>query len=404
MVSWTGDGLVSGYDPTTKKHKQGLFHLAVAGSVDVNGGTRLHYNLNEVGHFPGSTYPNAASYPMTLRITATMNFSAADFAATPNRDLGMAAILVKASKFAAVNPTPQMIFDAAVDASSKGSHYAEEGSSVAVPVSATMQFTNAQMDANTKYWLMVYPANISNPASAWSKSNYDPIGNLNTNGRAISIWTNRTPAAPTITSPPTGSVFPIGSNFPFAFTPNDPDALTPNDSLRSNADLAGVEVQYAPASTTDNPNPEWKYLPYHVEDGSASGFAEVTAMASSGTEKISILRNLGFPISAAIPRADMEAHHGRLPVGDWQVRVRVANWGHPYPNLVTPAAVWPPSQMWAQPYFPADLLSPWSEPVRISIPSQTPPPIPLSPGDNEAVQEGETVRLEWQYRNTAVPP
>lgn len=393
MVTWVGDGLVSGYDPTTKKHKAGVFHLATPGvAVDVNGGTRLHWDLD-------SDYPSRSSYPTKVQISATMTFSPADFAATPTRDLGMAAILVKASRFTAgTTPTPQQIFDATVDAYSVGSRYAEEGQPGPKTITASMSFTNTQLEPNTKYWLLVYPANIYNPEGTWSKTHWDPIGALNTNARAISIWTNRTPAAPTITSPLNGSIVETGDTFTLTFNPNDPDELTPNDGARSNADLAGVEVQYAALPTVSNPTPEWRPLDYWDQYGNP-GVATV-AIGDQDTEyRVPIISNLGLPI--IVGDDDVPDGHGRLPGGDWQIRVRVADFGHPYPNLVNPKGAYPGVPFSS---LSSENVSPWSNPVRVSVPAQVPPPIPLSPTDNVAQQEGDTIRLEWQYRNTHNPP
>lgn len=390
MVSWSGDGLVSGYDPTTKKHKAGVFHLASPGSVDTNGGTRLHWDLV-------SGYPNKSSYPTRLDISATMTFTSGDFTAHPSRDKGMAAVMVNAARFAdGVVPTPSQIFNEYVAASDAGSHYI--GGAASLP--ATMQFVNAELEPNTKYWLLVYPADIVDVNQPWSKINYEPLGNINTNGRAISVWTNRTPAAPTITSPPTGSVVESGNTFTLAYTPNDPDKLTPNDSLRSNHDLAGVEVEYAPIPTVSNPSPTWRSLGYWDAAGEFD-FADVAVGQTGASNKIDILRNLGFPVICGVEGDEIPPAHGVLAAGDWQIRVRVADFGHAWPNIVNPLGVTPGRKV---ANFPSANLSPWSEPVLVTVPSQVPPPIPLSPTDSTATQEGDTVRLSWQYRNTFDPP
>lgn len=390
MVSWSGDGLVSGYDPTTKKHKAGLFHLASPGTVDVNGGTRLQWDLAD-------NYPSRASYPTRLDISATMTFTAGDFSANPGKDMGMAAVMAKASDFApGVIPTPSQIFNLNPLLKDVGSSYTVGPATF----TAKMDFVNSEMDPNTKYWLLVYPAAINNPNNPWSRTNYEPLGNINTNGRAISVWTNRPPAAPTITSPPTGSIIPSGDIFNIAYTPNDPDKLTPDDSLRSNHDLAAVSVEYAPIPTVQNPSPTWRPLEYW-DSNTEFTFADVAVGHSESGTKIGILRNLGFPVLCGVGEDGALPSHGSLPAGDWQIRIRVADFGHPYPNIVNPLGVTPAYQMGS---FPVESASPWSTSIRVSIPSQVPPPIPLSPTDNTATQEGATVRLSWQYRNTFDPP
>lgn len=391
MVSWSGDGLVSGYDPTTKRNKLGVFHLATSGvAVDLGsgGGTRLQYDLE-------STYPSRSSYSSNkLNISASFIFTAGDFSAEPGRDMGMAAHLVKASLFTGT-PTPQQIFDAP-GLSDRGSAYA----TAPTTLTANMDFVCSDLEDNTKYWLLVYPAAINNPSNPWTRTNYAPRGSLNTHGRAISIWTNRTPAKPTITSPPTGSVVAPGDTFTLTYNPNDPDELTPNDSLRSNADLAGVEVQFAALPSVDNPNPTWLPLDYWDTDATST-FASV-AIGEAGYEKrVKIIRDLGMPVLCGGQTADAVASHGSLPAGDWQIRMRVFDFGHPWPNIINPLGR---TTAWKTFDFPSSNTSPWSDAVRVSVPTQVPPPIPLSPKDNVAVQEGSTVQLSWQYRNTFDPP
>lgn len=398
MVSWTSAGSVSGYDPITRKYKKAMFVLPIASgpAVDLNGSTRLNWDLQ-------ADYPGRSNYPTLLEAEAPLTFTSGDFSANPGRVMGGAAVLVKASKFAAgVIPTNQQIFDnSTLSLADIGSVYRTNAGNV----KPTFYFTNAQLDPNTKYWLLVYPAAINKPANAWSKTNYRPVGNVNTTGRAVSVWTNRTPKAPIIAAPPGGGIFNPGATYSLNYTPQDPDAVTPNDADRSNMDLAGVEFQFArlPSSAGDQvAEEEWTWLSYR----DASGSMTVSAMALNGPVGYNAqapIRNLQLPIFCAGNLSDVPNSTARIPAGDWQIRARTVDFGHAYPNIVNPLGLKTGSGL-APRLFPSGNISPWSAPVKISIPTQVPAPIPASPTNSRAVVAGLPITLQWNYRNTYLPP
>lgn len=88
-----------------------------------------------------------------------------------------------------------------------------------------------------------------------------------------------------------------------------------------------------------------------------------------------------------------------LPAGDWQIRMRTFDFGHQFPNAFPP--LWQGATLTPAAY-PSFNTSPWSTPVRVSVISQVPAVTPISPINNDVVVAGETVRLLWRYRNTAV--
>jgi hypothetical protein len=419
MVSWTGDGLVSGYDPTLKKLSLGLYHLASPGSVDLGGSTRINYQMG--AGLSTSTYPN--------RVQATMpvSFTSGDFAANPGAaGLSAAMAICAASNFPEGHvPTPSEILalgDAHVSVF-RASLYIHGGAysgTLTIPGFSTGLLSE-------KYWVLVYPTALVNPNSVWNLANDKPMAgvSVNTIGRAVSLWGNKTPAAPTITSPASGSIALPGSTFNLTINPNDPDESAPDDGHRFNADVAGIQFQYAPAASPDNPTPAWLDLPLDV-DHPVDGPVRLAAWHIRGSrfwnglagtvEHKAMIDNLGMPVVAGAGDgpADIQPGKGALPAGEWQLRARTFDFGHPYPNDGTttttapgPLGINPATTFIFEPakdYYPPRNTSPWSAPVRVSVPAQVPPPIPLSPVNDLAVIETEPVRLTWQYRNTHQPP
>lgn len=403
MPSWQSDGLVSGYDPIDQRMEKGVYHLGSPGSVDANAITRLQWDL---------AGGNSANPLNRLHIDVSIRFSVADRQSRPNSAMVVAAILVKASKFPeGAVPTPAQIFDKSVDASATGAHYFSpwnDGGSTAVTLDTSLYFVNGEMDPNTKYWLLVYPASAANPSGPWGKKRFNPLGGLNSNARAISFWTNRKQEAPTITGPITGSIIPPGGTVNLTFTPNDPDSVTPDDGNRYNRDLAGLQVQYSPVPTAETPNPDWYTLLWADGPGSIQywpGADFVRGGFRTGAGKIEALEALSIPISCGLDEADAPGGYGYLEQGEWRLRIRTCDYGHPQPGRMNPFALSDTdiASVRASTEYVSENVSPWSDPVRVIIPTQVPAPIPLAPKDSLAVQEGSTVRLSWNYRNTHQP-
>jgi hypothetical protein len=418
MVSWAGDGLVAGYDPITNRLKAGLYHFATPGSVDLRGITRIE--------FPMGAGLSAATYPNRLEVTAPFTFVAGDFTANPGKSLSAALYLCDAARFPAGHvPTPSEILalgDAYVNV-----YRATYAATSPQTHTFSMPGWSSGLSVNKKYWVLVLPTALADVNSSWNLVHDKPMAGItvNTFGRALSLLANQTPLAPTITSPANGSVAVPGSIINLAFTPNDPDAvIIPDDSRRFNRDLAGVQVQYAHTATAENPTPVWRDLPFDV-DVPGLGVSRWSAWQIRGSrywnglaglpEFEAMISNLGFPIIAGAgdSPSDYAPGHGALPSGDWQIRVRTFDYGHPYPGdgisttAPGPLGINPATTQLKEPAkdnYPAGNTSPWSEPVLVSIPTQVPPPIPLSPTDSIAVLEGEDVQLTWLYRNTHLPP
>lgn len=396
MVSWAADGKLSGYNSTTKKWSATAFtfNFASAAPVDLNGSTRLQYLLS--ADYPQTTHPNRlrATAPITLvssdfttgtvfSITASMFISAASWfpeGATPT-----------ASEILALGNSKVSVFRATAYATNAQTRTFE------IPGPTANQF-----QPNTKYWVLVIPT-IYVGGTTPSVTNDRPLQTAAPNviGRVLSVWSNRTPRAPKITSPATGTVAPPGTTVNFAYTPDDPDKAVPSDPGRLNQDLAGVHVQFAPVATPENPNPVWADLPFYNSQNAFKSGWFIRGMADwyqfDGRDKM--VDDLGFPILCG--SNDTLPLHGALRGGDWQIRCRTFDFGHPYPLDENPLGN--PNGTYTANGYPAANTSPWSESVRITVPSQVPPPTPLYPTDGLAVAEGRTVRLSWQYRNSARP-
>jgi hypothetical protein len=425
MVTWYGDGTMAGYDPLTKKLKKGLFHFATPGTVDLNGTTRLNYVLGKL--------LNTTTYPNNLQAQAPLTFSGADFTANPGKKLGVGLIIIRASQFPEGKiPTPQEIWNLPQSAYA----WAQRATSYAFgpgPVSHTFELPTANgFDANTKWWVMLYPAAHTNANITWSKTNDIPIkgSNINSVARVMSFWSNRTPAAPVITSPLDGSIALPGAEFTLRLNPADPDEMAPEDAPKYNDDVNGVHFQYRDAPTTENPDPPWQDLPFdwtptpsvvgsNRRDGAwhIRGSRYWNGLAGTPYHE-ALVANLGCPVMAGSGSgySDRRPGKGALPTGNWQIRGRTFDYGHAYPNTGTKTTEPGPlginhTTNWliepAKDTYPDANKSPWSEPVTITIPSQVPPPLAVSPKDAAAVSgnsDDGLVRLRWQYRNTHVPP
>lgn len=250
----------------------------------------------------------------------------------------------------------------------------------------------------------------------WDLNNFRPIGDPDTMGRGISFWTNRRPGKPRITSPQNGALINKGETVNFVYDTADPDTyvnpeghVSNDDTDRYNRDLAGVQIAYAALPTEADPDPTWYSMVYRGSNGLLynSHFLWESATSSPSSGNLGLLTNLGAKMVVGAEWSDLEPGEMTIPAGDWQIKVRVADYGYPYPSAPsTPAGkfTYPGTGDWSMNNYSADNTSDWSDPIIISVPAQVPAPLVLSPTDNIARLENETLRLSWKYRNTAVDP
>lgn len=384
--------------------------LASPGTVDLNGITRFQYSL----------VPAGVQYPYFFG-GASFNFDAADVANNPGKNLTATAFLAPASAFGdGVIPTPSQIRMAAVQVIRGAGAYTWAGSrTTAGDIAVECNPGVGQAWApNTKYWYAIIPTAVTSLASTPSVANDPPLAGISvdTVGRALSFWTNRTPLAPVVTAPVGDVVTFAGDEIDFSFSPRDPDRIgwfAGDTGPTDFDDMAGVQVQYAPRATIANPTPTWIDLPIANSTGAAFGrgwYMDDSATAPAGDGA----RNLWLTYKMKIRCAtvdQLEPNAAYLPSGEWQIRVRTFDYGHSAPNgtdssfggvgqppLVDTAHAYTPDT------YPAVNTSPWSASVNISISSQVPSPVPLSPINSSALIEGDPVTLTWQYRNTYAPP
>lgn len=408
MVSWSADGTLSGYDSVTRQWKQNAFFFASPGVVNLNGVTRLGVAL--ASSFSQTTYPNR------LIATAPLTISSGDASSHPGARFGAFMFVANANNWPeGTIPTVKEIRTAAFangTVTPSTTYRTSAGTS-------TFAMPGPRPQQGGRYWVAVIPAILVYAGGSILYAQIDPFDSneANTLGRALSIYTNRTPGKPTITSPPTGQIVAPGDDFDLTYAPSDPDALGTDDADRINRDLAGVEFQYAPVPTAENPNPTW--LPFSFAPTSGAPYRrsweikQTYGAAGEGfdvNEFAYLRKNMSANVIAGLDPDPSSGPvlfgKGALPVGDWQIRCRTFDYGHPYPLIARPgngasgsgAGGLNPSN------YPAINTSPWSDAVQVSVPSQVPPPVPVSPKDNVAVGFGTTPRLLWQYRNTFVPP
>lgn len=398
-------GTTSGFStgPTRARFYREAAILASPGSVNLNAVTRFqYYRASDPFYYEGS----ADLYPYTsLPAVAILNFAAGDFSGT-NPNLTATMFLAPASAFAGT-PTPSQII-----ASSTEVHRAYQGASVSgggAPIanyrttagSHILYFKsyNREWNPNEKWWVCIVPTHVANMDSAASIANDPPIGDPNANGRALSFWTNRTPLAPVVTSPGAKTTVLAGAEVDFIFASKDPDRIStfPGDNAPTDFnDVAGVQVQYAPAPTTANPDPVWADLPVARTNvsGTDPGWFIDGSLGSGGLHNgvRAFWQNSKMKIRCGdLP---LVANAGVLPSGDWQIRVRTFDYGHSVPdgNRIENYDVipWVPpladrTRSYTASNYPAVNTSPWSTPTLLSISTQVPPPVPIAPKDERAI-------------------
>lgn len=408
MVAWASDGTLSGYDTITKAWKQSTFFFASPGSVDLNGVTRLGVFLQDT------------SKTNTLVATAQLTLSSGDVSANglgSSKSFGANMYRAPVSDFPADTvPTPSQIRSAAIARGTvfrSGTSHTTAGTRTYTMVNPTSPLGLRPLQG-TKYWVLVSPV-IRRTATA-ATSDTTPSGyTVNTIGRALSVWANRSPLAPTITSPVTNSVIAPGDTFNLNYSPNaDPDGFGPDTDPWYNLDLAGVEFQFRSFPTESNPDPQWMPFAWRPQSsglGNRSWEIKGTlSVAGQDPNEWGYLRHtLGGEVLAGYDTEDFSVAafgKGVLPNGDWQIRCRTFDFGHPYPQAARPGGKLLPSSTdgFRPDNYPSFDISPWSESIKVSVPAQVPAPLAITPRDEIAVPDDSTVRLEWQYRNTFVPP
>lgn len=415
MVSW-GSGTAGGVDNSLSGYGRAegsgvftpravystiMYYLRNPGTVDLNAVTRMQYYIE---------------FYSLMYARSTLIYSAADVADNPGLRLSGTHYIAPASAFApGAIPTPAEI-RAAATMLSRGYNLVGGNAYLTAPGTISLGYyanDGLTWAPNEKWWLLVAPT--THVAGSVNPATDTPVGDINVNGRAVSFWTNRTPDAPLITQPVGRTAALAGTTLTFAFTTQDPDRIAsfPGDNAPQEfADLAGLQIQYAPQPTEADPTPTWEDLPVVNASGTAVGsgwyiFEAASPDANDGL--VDFWKTGKLKIRCGLTASQPSTAY--LPAGKWQIRMRTFDFGHGITDIedlnpFLPSV--PPLTDWTYSYtpdnYPEDNASDWSEPALVSVSEQVPSPVPISPINNIAVIEGSDVTLNWQYRNTYVPP
>ena len=407
MLSWVGDTKVSGYSGSVKSQVADRYIITADSVIDTNAVTRIGFRHSD---FP-------FEFSVTSRIRVLWN-DVKPPVVPPGRPyklidaVRLALYIAPGSSFqAGIVPTVAQIVEASETVSYSGGAQFPTAASPTKETTLTATFwpgATGFLSQGGKFWAAVVPVyqfemiNVASPGGG-SLTGYDPAISYSA-CRGISFWTNRAPNAPVITSPVDLPVVLPGGSFTFSYAQSDLDAEYPDDADRFNRDLAGVQLQYAPAATPTNPTPEWMPLPYRDGDG-VRRTADFILGQNDDTEtslRRNMVTNMSVTVVCGVSADEVPLNRAYLPAGEWQLRCRTFDYGHPYPSELNPLA--DTSGSYRADTYPASNSSPWAVASRVSVPSQVPAPTPVSPVDDAALPEGVGIPLSWTYRNTAEPP
>lgn len=392
MVVWVGDGNIRAFDPAQGALDIDMGSLIAPNStVDSQFITRIQWasavgGADQVVARATFNYDGTESGPV-VPVGTDWTRWATMFIARSSDFPGPGETIPTAAQMLAVGPTLRVYRGVKVS-----------GSTADVATFLFYGPDNGTLSANTKYWVLIMPT--------WVRKNVTPRYNTdvpltgypaNSIGRVVSFWTNRTPGKPTITTPANGSVHAAASTISLAWTRPDADAYV-GDPSAEYTDIIGGQVQYAAQPTADNPTPEWTNLIYKGAGGvvGESWFIADTTDVRSQDEDAA----MGTTTIIAGENAPTTNETATLPSGNWQLRVRTFDQGNPCFNVGGPIYGTSPNSYTPDTY-PATNASPWSNPINISIPTQVPPPLTISPKDRRAYAEGTEITLKWKYRNTS---
>ncbi len=392
MVSWSQDGTVSGFAVDglgVAGTIPNAYLLASSGSVNVNGITRLQYPIS------------SAERSDRINAVAHLTVTNADLANWERGTASATMFVAQDTHFPAGKiPTPQEILDlgdgpvTCYRANRKRTAPGTYTFNIFGPRAADLQ-------PNGRYWVLVMPTAppVDSTRPPTIAADLPLRGAPNDIGRAVSMRTNRTPLAPTITSPANNTQVNGGQVLPLSFASVDLDAIAGGLTFPY-TDLAGVHVQYARKPSVNDPGVvEWLDMPMMSTAGTPAPGWYIHKSFYGGAAK-PLWENRTIPMVCGADSGTIG--QAILPSGDWQVRLRTFDFGHPYPQDLYPGGF--NDGRFTPDTFPESNASPWSTPVTVRVTAQVPPPVPVSPANANSVVAGTTVTLKWRYRNTYLPP
>lgn len=262
-----------------------------------------------------------------------------------------------------------------------------------------------------KWWVLVVPTRHrsgnpkNDPRMDEAVNGASPGDVAASQGRAISFYVNRRPNPPVILNLPQGHIRQAGEYSDIGFTVTDPDRDV-TDTSAAAADRAGVQFQYAPR-LTEGGAPEWVDIP--VDDGvggrdpgwhiwGASRGSSILSGTNLGSAPGVIRLHYG---TITTPATYPTVANMVLPPGEWQVRMRVFDFGHPMPGVGYPVGNSSATMVNVRPdTYPVSNTSVWSDPIAVTVETQNYPPTLLNPINNTAVVEGPDVTFRWMFRNS----
>ena len=390
-VQWLDGGGISGYEPVSGEFREvaARFVPSSTGCVDVAYPTREQYRK-----------PSLLVKGLYTKVRLRVGSQETAFASSlGNRRVSATIYVVKASYWTGVPAPGDVIFYARSGFGhvQRSTVRAPESIPVGSPEEIDFYFTPmAHLEANTKYWIVALPTAVllGTPPKDDYLLSPDP-NDINVLGKGLSFWTNRTPNAPSIMAPAPGTSVAEGETFDLTVNSGDPDAGFQMTTAEGR-DWAGIHVQYAPTPTRAEPNPAWQDLTFATAGAPNPGWSFVGNVRAGADT----LLHTGTVEVRGGSQATTSGK-GILPSGEWQIRVRTFDWGHPMPYVTGPG---PTDDAYTPSTYPAVNTSPWSVPVTVTVTARVPAPVPLSPADGSAVQADRLTTLSWRYRNTATPP
>lgn len=429
MVTPYADGEVGVRSSDTTALHTSVF-LASPGTVDTNFPTRIQYNKPRQG--PGET-PGVFSQDY-LGAIGRFNFTQAEIDnLNPGQRYTATMFIAPASAFApGVVPTPGQIH-------ALGNSLIIRRSLQSATVAGDRYLGilgpragSGTLTPGTKYWVLVTPTKVT-WGSTVSFANDEVYGPASTH-RAVSVTTNHSPVKPTIVTPSATVVQVPGSIFDLTFDSGDDLDYNPSYQNALTWNINGVQVQKAAVPANPATPLVWSDVAfrstYYFYPGPPDlddtvdepgyyleGAGPVAPFGAQNTGAIRMMQDgttrvlAGWPDDTIIPlppgvdpptedEGSDIAPAMLLPSGDWYLRIRTfdpGGEGSYYPINYTDGNFTPDS-------YPAYNKSPWSDSVRVIIPSSVPAPVPLSPRDNVAQVIGSNFSLRWQYRNSYSPP
>lgn len=255
---------------------------------------------------------------------------------------------------------------------------------------------NSRLAPGTKYrvtlTLVRHESAVINPANinTWSKLPSALI-------LRSSLWSNRTPSAPEIISPPTGVSIPyedgVNSVLNIEWDRSDPDDVSTDRLTR---DYYGWEMQRRTVPSPSNPAPAWEsftawcyfsgLLPptphpsWVLDDGTTWGDRFLTTN-TTGNNDTSLRMSASEDPPSGI---ETQRFFALMGPGTWQFRVRTFDLGGT--GIVNPSSV------------PTFSTSEWSNAITINVTAPFLPPLPVSPINDVAVTTDQ-IRFDWQFRD-----